>query len=316
MKKIMVFGDSVSFNAYDYEMVYRQNSTDCYPDIGSWSFKLRDMAISESAGFIYGADLCHPHIHAENSIFGRRAFSGVKGASFFYPARTDSITLYLQKHQFGGKYTITTDNGASSVQVDFAGTDSVYYARDWFSVTLPVDADITVHNIVFEGEGAYTVLGASCEAVDFIISGSGSKRVSFFQENYDEFIAKHDFDTLIIFMGGNDIKVTPHDEFRKNYTELLQRIKEDKKPGKIVMMTPTSMENTEEPSSDEGRYTSRKTAREYLDIIEEIASEQGAVFFDTWKVFDKYPIAVWRYDSVHMSRFGNFVLFDEIKHLI
>ena len=42
--RIVVTGDSLSYNRYDYDPVHRLNAFDCFPDMGSWPFRLRDAA--------------------------------------------------------------------------------------------------------------------------------------------------------------------------------------------------------------------------------------------------------------------------------
>ena len=57
MKKLLITGDSLSYNRYDYDETPRTNGWDCHIGMQSWSFKLRNSFITSAAGFKYGNEL-------------------------------------------------------------------------------------------------------------------------------------------------------------------------------------------------------------------------------------------------------------------
>ena len=308
MNSILIVGDSLSYNSYDYDVKPFGASCECFADIHSWSYAVRNETIMSTKGFTYGADMKKSHVSLENRVFGELSFCGTESENFIYRHVCSTITLYLQKHPFGGEYKVTVDDGYSVCDVGFKGESDKNHGCELFCITLPADETQGFHKVEFSGSGIYTVLGMSKEEKMVTISGKGSQKVSFFLGNYDEYIGCYEFDTIAIIVGANDIRQTQHREFEEAYNALIERIYFQNPRAQIIMMLPTNMENTENPELDEGSYTSKDTAGAYCDIIKRTAQNHNCVLFDTWQIFDEIPTYVWRYDNVHMTRLGNDIL--------
>jgi hypothetical protein len=316
VKRMLIIGDSLSYNRNDYDPVLRWNSYDCYPDMGSWSFCLRDALIQSAHGFVFGAELAASQVNFSHTVFGDKAFCGLASVQLSYAGATGALTLYLQKQPDGGKYRIEIDGGFSAVEIDFKGEQSAYQGRAVFAVTLPADPALDTHAIAFVGEGAFVLLGVACECKEANISGRGSQTVRFFVENFDEWVKKFEFDTLISVLGANDIKHTPLDEFEADYTQLIKRVREVSKGAEIVMILPPDMSDPDDLDSDRKCYCSKKTAAPYMDILHRLADRYRLHIVDTWALFENVPITKWRFDDVHFNKFGNRVLFEKTWEIL
>ncbi len=313
IKKMLIIGDSLSYNASDFDPAFRVNSYDCFPDMGSWSFCLRDELIKSSRGFVFGADLAESQADFPHTVFGDRALCGLAGAELFYRNQTDTLTLYLQKHPEGGAYQIKIDGGFASCPVDFKGDAGEYHARSIFAVTLPSDPTLETHTVSLAGEGPFTLLGISCERKETNISGRGSQTVRFFVGNFDERVKKFEFDTLISILGANDVKHTPLPEFEADYEQLIKGIMSQNKDARIILILPPDMSDPDDLDSDRRAYCCRKTAAQYLEVLRRLADKYRLQVIDTWKLFENIPIPQWRYDDVHFNKFGNRLLFEKLR---
>lgn len=315
-EKILIIGDSLSYNSYGYDTELRWNAHDCFPDMGSWSFRLRDELITSSRGFVFGGEPAESRMSFSHTVFGEKAFCGHNGVSLSYRHTTDTLTLYLQKHPDGGAYRIEVDGGFAAADADFKGEAESYQARAVFSVTLPADPKREVHTVSLEGEGAFTVLGISCESREVNISGRGSQTVRFFLENYDERVGRFEFDTLISILGANDIKHTPLSSFEADYAQLIEMALLQNRDAKIVLILPPDMSDPDDPDSDRGTYCSKKAAAPYMDILRRLSEKYRLQTVDTWELFENIPIGEWRYDDVHLSTLGNRMLFEKMWEII
>ncbi len=315
-RKMLIIGDSLSYNRNDYDPVLRWNAYDCYPDMGSWSFCLRDALMKSARGFTFGAELAASQTAFSHTVFGDKAFCGVTGAQFFYRQATDTLTLYLQKHPEGGRYRVEIDGGFSAAEIDFGGDEKHFQGRAVFTVTLPADPALDTHTIGFVGEGAFVLLGVACECKEANISGRGSQTVHFFVENFDEWVKKFEFDTLISVLGANDIKHTPLDAFEADYVQLIERAREVSKDAEILLILPPDMADPDDLDSDRKIYCSRKTATPYMDILRKLADKYHLHIVDTWALFEDVPITKWRFDDVHFNKFGNGALFEKTWEIL
>ena len=315
-KKLLVIGDSLSYNANDYDPTFRVNSYDCFPDMGSWSFCLRDELIKSSRGFIFGAELAASQTSFSHTVFGDRALCGLNGVQLSYQYMTDTLTLYLQKHPEGGSYRVEIDDGFASSFVNFKGEEKDYHARAIFAVTLPANSTLASHTVSLEGEGPFTLLGISCEHRETNISGRGSQTVHFFLENYEERIKKFEFDTLISVLGANDVKHTTLHKFESDYAQLIEKTLSQSKDTRIILVLPPDMSDPDDLDSDRRAYCCQKTSAPYLDILRKLADKYRLQILDTWELFENIPIPQWRYDDVHFNRFGNRLLFEKMLEII
>ncbi len=316
MNKLLIVGDSLSYNSYDFDAIPFSASAECFADIHSWSYSVRNDIISNSKNFVYGANMKGSHLDLENRVFGKLSFCGVKSDTFFYPYETNSITLYLQKHPYGGQYKISVDDGGFVGDIDFKGDPGIHHGSELFSILLPANGNVKCHKIEFVGSGIYTMLGIAIEEKSVVISGKGSQKVSFFIENYDEYIGNYDFDTIAIILGANDIKQTEIECFGKDYDKLIEMILAQYPQVDIIMLMPPSMENIDEPNLDEVPFTSVKTASPYCEKIKETAKKHKCRLLDTWQAFENVPINVWRYDNVHMTRLGNDIIHKKMMEFL
>ncbi len=311
--KILITGDSLSFNRYTYIETHELNSFSCPANMLSWSYKLRNHVISTTKNFTYGQDLKISKLKLEDTVFDSLAYNGNESCAFYYPYKTSTITLYLQKHQDGGVYNVDIDNGFDTKKIDFKGNPDYFRSREVFLITLNANENLNCHHIKFTGSGVFTLLGISTESKEVIISGKGSQKTEFFIDNYDDYISKYDFDLAIIILGANDLGLkTPIKEFEEKYSQLLQKI--TLKTKNIILLTPTNIISNESlkrlnlPKTDD--------SYKYVSVIKKLAKNYNAKYLDTYSIFENISTDIWRCDNVHLSRIGNDVLYKKVIKLI
>lgn len=150
-------------------------------------------------------------------------------------------------------------------------------------------------------------------------SGIGANTTAHAVERFEQDVAAHDPDFVIICFGTNDFyrqngiipKVTPA-KYRENLLDIASRVRDlDAVP---VFMTPPFI--AESASGGAGNYpgTVNEALDEYVDIMREVAAETQADLIDIHEVCDNgqtvptFLVA----DGVHLSALGAGVVTDEI----
>ena len=54
----------------------------------------------------------------------------------------------------------------------------------------------------------------------------------------------------------------------------------------------------------------------YNTVLKKLSDKYGALCVDMKKLFADIPTKMWRYDNVHLSNFGNEILYNEICKII
>ncbi|MHB1151102.1 MAG: SGNH/GDSL hydrolase family protein [Eubacteriales bacterium] len=312
--RIVVTGDSLSYNRYDYDPVHRLNAFDCFPDMGSWPFRLRDAALTGGC-FDYACNLTNTKTtSAPNRIFGDKSVTFTDYADFLFERDTPRITLYLQCLPEGGCFDIY-DNGIPVLtDVSFRGNPAFYHGMECFSVSYAADGKCR-QEIEFRGSGTGTMLGFSGRDVKVYLTGQGSRRCDFFLGNFYDRIGRFCPSLLVLIIGANDEGSVSHIEFGRNLREVLRLTREVNPESGFVLLTPTDQHDENKPESDESPFFSRASARLFNAEIKNAACEYGGSYVDTDALFERVPLGKWRYDNVHFTRFGSDMLYEYLMRL-
>lgn len=312
--RIVITGDSLSYNRYDYDPVHRLNAFDCFPDMGSWPFRLRDSALTGGC-FEYA---CYLNdiigTAAPNRIFGSRSSTFTDTAVFLYGQDIPRITLYLQCLPEGGCFDIYDNGRQVLTDVSFRGNPAFYHGMECFSVTYYAEKNRR-HEIEFKGSGSGTLLGISDRDVQVYLTGQGSRRCDFFLDNFYDRIGRFCPSLLVFIIGANDEGSVSHIEFGQNLRGVLRLTREVSPLCDFVLLTPTDQHNEDKPESDETPFFSRASAKNFNFEIKNAAIEFGGSYVDTDALFDRVPLGKWRYDNVHLTRFGSDMLYKYLMEL-
>ena len=144
------------------------------------------------------------------------------------------------------------------------------------------------------------------------MSGKGSTTARFFIDNFDERIGNHKPDLLILTLGANDRVLNSPDTFRKDLNQLLSMIFETNPECKMLYILPPAGHNPNNPDIDCEGYTSKLTDEVYDRIIKNACNKFEIDTLAIRDVFDSVEVSQWRYDNIHMSRFGNEILLNAV----
>ena len=238
--KILITGDSLSYNRYSYDPEPRGEASQCGAGMESWSFALRDRIMTLDPDFVYGDEIqfdCDgvrdidavSDVPFTAMIGGRiKTLYPKKDVHFLFKGCGESIVLYFQKRLGDAcAFDIYVDGQLKAEGVDTSGDASRFAGYELMSVCLPCDAQKEPHSIrlcVRSGK-KLTVVGASSVCREVILNGVGGKDTKYFKDSFDERIGKHMPDLVLLSLGANDrIRVAPA-VMRKDMTELLLKKK-------------------------------------------------------------------------------------------
>lgn len=291
--KVVITGDSLSYNRYDYEPLPQANAYDCPPDMGSWSFQLRDWLITRDRRFVYGADIIGGGTEAPNRVFGDKSYTGNSTVDFTVNANT----LYCQKHPDGGIYELYADNKPVA-ELDFKGNPTYFRGMELFRADIPRALKYTL-----KGNGLFTLNGAGSRGVDVFLTGQGSRTAEFFNINFYERIGRFSPDVLVMIIGANDAVYSSAESFAVNIESVLRKIAAVNPGCKIYLLTSTK-------NADASQLIKINTE------LKKAAEKYNCVFVDLFELFEGVPCEQWRYDNIHLNKYGNNILFKKIKEIM
>lgn len=333
---ILITGDSLSFNRYGYDEETRgANDAFCYGvGIKSWSFKLRDRIYLSDPQFIFGDSLsfnCDTVLGIDNDsdVPNTAMFDGKiktllpeNDVEFTVSIKSDEIILYLQRRiDFPCIFDIRVDNVLVKKDVDTTGYSDDFAGYGLMLLRLPCNNELELHKIEFVNirgiTSRITVVGAGAVYKNIILNGRGSQCTSFFIDNFEERIAKHNPDLIIISLTANDRILISAEAMESNLTDLFSKIFERFAHCKILFLLPTSSHNPSNLNIDNDSYTSKSTAEKYYLTAEAVCEKllKAGNDIDTFRIsslFDDNDVSFWRYDNIHLTPHGNDILLKAI----
>ncbi|MBE6749845.1 MAG: SGNH/GDSL hydrolase family protein [Ruminococcaceae bacterium] len=334
MKSLVITGDSLSYNRYGYDEIPRNDAWNCHIGMQSWSFRLRNLFLTSAEGFKYADELqfeeenvsgLGENCNLQDAIFGERVKTIIpKNDKIHFSAESNNgkLVLYFQKRPKNYcRFKISVDGVCNENIIDTNGEDGFYQGWSILSIEVSCDKNRNLHDVVLfdfeytEFTPLVTLAGVSCEAKNAAVTGQGSRTAKFINYHYDERIRKYNPDKLIIIFGGNDCIRYGTQEYKANLESILGKVKTDFPSCEILGITiPPSRLYTGDANGK--RFTSQEAWNDYIDeynaVFKETFKKYGAEIIETAKVFEGIPTEKWRFDEVHMTTFGNDLLFDAV----
>lgn len=326
--RILISGDSLSYNRYSYDPDPRDEACRCGAGMGSWSFALRDRLMTSDPAFTYGEEIefdCESIRGIDNSsdvpftamLDGRIKTLYPKGdVHFRLKGHGDSIVLYFQKRfDTGCVFDILVDGKRVAEAVDTTGDVSRFAGYEPMAVCLPCDANKEWHSIclsVRSGE-RLTVVGAGSLYREVIMSGVGGKDTQYFIQNFDERIGAYQPDLVLLCLSANDrIRVAPA-VMRRDMVQLFSKIFEIAPRSRVLLIAPPASNLPDSPNEDRMPYVGVDTCRVYDRTAALAVKDLQKQGFDTdilfsRDIFEGLEITRWRADDIHMTKEGNELL--------
>jgi lysophospholipase L1-like esterase len=180
---VVITGDSLAYNRYDFDAEHRINAYDCYPGMPSWSFMIRDVIHQNDKWYAFGDELGYndcawvkgnAHELVYNPDNKSRLSNAVKYSclnhgkastlfienpeqicSFVYKHSnkiTNKAVLYMQKRpdRFACNFDIYVDGKLALSEVCTGGKGSRFQGWEPFEIEIPVPGDGKHHEISFQ----------------------------------------------------------------------------------------------------------------------------------------------------------------------
>ncbi len=244
-KKVVITGDSLSYNNYGFGFPYAATAQECNAGLRSWGFMLRDAIHMSDPCFAYGDTI---PFHISNPLHVAVAVNNT--GSYILPFNNRSlrvvasnaagiITLTVNSFNIVNKQVVMhlahspgqpcafdvyyNDNSGGAdifVQNVVVGNGVDHNGFEPFAITVPVNTLDGAARIIFKNftdddlsplsaSGAFYVLAAGSKLTNVYTTGVGGTNAEYFVTNYAAKIGAHAPDLLIMCLGAND---------RLNYT--------------------------------------------------------------------------------------------------
>jgi len=303
---VVITGDSLAYNKYDFITGPRSNAWDCYPGMKSWSFLLRDYIILNQKGFIAGRNIEFEK-EVQYKFFSQSKFDCL--IPFIYKG----ICIELNKSE---KLKINNANGYLHILTEpkcggYIEVDGIEYSiegdinrfKGYNILVIPM----TEGNIVCKDkEVRLNIIGISNVGTQIFLTGSGSKTTKWLYDNLEDRVLKYKPDLLIMIIGANDRRNSTVNEAYLSMVQILEKIECEV----IVLSTPHS--SLTDPDNGNRYVPDKKITKPLMDNIYKIVKDRNITFIDLFKLFTGIESYIWRYDNVHFTIKGNELLFNEI----
>ncbi len=338
MKNLVITGDSLSYNRYDYMPDAIKNGWDCPCGMQSWSFRLCQMFLSTAKGFKFADELkfnCETvsglgeGFDTVDSVFGDRVKTATpRDGKIEFAVQSDNgtVVLYFQKRPNNYcRFKITVDGVCLDEKADTYGNNAFYRGWNVFSVELACDKTKTQHEIILhdfdyaDDKPKVTIAGVACEPRQAVVTGQGCRTAKFINYHFEERVAAFSPDLLVLIFGGNDILYYSPKEYEENLEIFFVTMKTRFPKCKLVTVTiPPSRLYT---GLTNGKYYTTQeewdeNADKYNNVMLKLSQKHGAKTIITEDLFSGTPVEKWRFDDVHMTRFGNDMLFEKVKEIL
>ncbi|MCW4577162.1 SGNH/GDSL hydrolase family protein [Bacillus pacificus] len=330
--KLVVTGDSLSYNRYDFMPDPVYNGYECLPGIRSWSFMLHDAIHENDKWFVRSEDLLYRFSNpitvsrngAADYTFGFSGrytkFAGMgvnEEITFSYKhanTKSNMIVIYLPMNP--GTTACTFDvylNGNKVTTFNTYGRETNGTLKDYQGLGLkPIvinapagEYDIKFSNFNNVHGGDYNeiqVYGIGSKYSPIYLTGSGSKTSAWLLENLQERVIKYEADVVMIIIGANDKKLDTPENFERNLNSIIEKIKAWNVRSKIILMVPPNESTVTE-----------STNKRFADIIRKVSDKRKTFLFDVEKTFRNFNSRLeWQYDSIHLNKRGNTYLANAI----
>ncbi len=304
---IVITGDSLAYNRYDFVDDPRMNAYECPLGMKSWSFLLRDYLIHSTPGWkpatsfkLHGSFLRVPY-------FANLPF-GDEGIILETNKTTDIIIEGCPENL----YFITDPLKGALFEIGGKHV-SIHGNLDYFeghSIQIHRCSDGILKNI--KSGSRIILIGGSDTKADIHLTGSGSKTAEWLISNIYERITKYKPDLCIMIIGANNRRMNDPVSFKGALKSLIDELHEIE--SEIILVTPPHSTTTDpETGYDNIYHPDPDITKPILDATYDLAEKNNITIMDLFKFFSGYPGEIWRFDNTHLTKQGNQILFDAFK---
>lgn len=341
--RMVVTGDSLSYNHQDFDPTARQSAYECWPGMNSWSFALRD-AVIRGKNFIHGDSIPHSSLTMLdvgvnsallNAAYTRpfngrtRSFLGTNGPLKFYvkndSAPNGTLFMWYLKNPTNTacsfKYRV---NGGTPTTIDtFSLATDQHRGFDLKAFDLPIPYGTVAEVELFDFVGthpsphatnrAFELCGVGPQFAEVHQTGVGGQSSKWLADNVVNAITQYAPDYLVFTIGANDPWAgNPQGlqtvaQYQTNLRTILNATIASNALCKILLIS--------QPHTNEAIY-SNATADTYIAAAKEVAREYGIGFINAAELFSGISPVVYRFDSIHYSKQGNAILLDAVSSKI
>lgn len=351
-KSIVITGDSLSYNRYDFDATNRDNAYDCFPGMMSWSFMLRDFFKRADPWFqhadqfdylpLLGGQVVTANVAAAYVVPFNNRYVFVEGTG----ATSQVITMYKNQNEETERITM---HFASNPNAEGDCKADVYYALGptYASEVLAGTVDARAGGANFQGFApfhfSFTAAGLGTNNYPvkilfknfrlsngnpipsgnrgFFFQGFGSKRTNVHLTGRGSWTTA---DLLADFTARIGTHVPDLLFMIIGANDRLTRTKEQYAAdlGSLIDSTLAVNANCKivvmapTPASTFGfgpdEVLNGSTMTEFLTAGRNVVVNKGCYWFDTYNLFRKIAASDWRFDTIHMTKNGNKYLFDSI----
>jgi hypothetical protein len=345
--KVVITGDSLSYNHQDFDATARAEANDCYPGMNSWAFGLRDALIREDDFFKHGDEIPYLLGTGPSALYGNgqaQFFSPFNGRIQCFRATAQTQEIKLAFKHFGPENKIylwllknPTNTGCSfrvdvgvatqvplwntggtnasdpyqGCELHFLEVPNVPNNGLWQSITL---TDFVGTATVPHATNREVFLcGISTSFVKVSLTGKGSQSSKWLADNLAERVTNYAPDLTIITIGANDPwsgnpqGLQTVQEYQTNLNTIIEGIRSANPRAQILLISPPLTSESIIPNA---------TMQRYINKARETAYLKECAFIDTADLFSSVPTTVYRFDSIHFSKKGNEILLRKIVDLL
>ncbi len=302
-KSVVITGDSLAYNRYDFMNIPKNDAYLCYPGMKSWSFLLRDYLITNQLGFISGRELLSK-FQTNVTFFCESSFMTT------VPFMMDGACITLKQDESislntgsGYLFLLTDPINGGEVTIDqqvieTTGNKNMFLGYD--IICIPVTNGVITCKV---DKMRLNIIGFSTVGTMTFLTGSGSKTTKWLADNLKERVLKYKPDLLIVIIGAND----RNNSTPKESHDSLQYIIKKSNCDIILLTSPHS--TTSDPDNGNIYLPNPLKTKPIIDCQYNLCKENDLTLVDLFKLFSGIDSKDWRYDNVHLSRKGNKQLF-------
>ncbi len=313
---VVITGDSLAYNRYDFVEESRMNAWDCPFSMKSWSFLLRDYLISHSLGWISARKLEFESPHLSTTLFKKQ--NERVPYSFQLPLEDQGIVLNpLENSNIKIKgclenicFVTHPTKGAlfdlAGQKINLTGTEELFgglYYK-WIKGQSGIIENVQKGSLI-------QLAGTAKTKTEVFLTGSGSKTAEWLLENSHERITKFNPNICIMIIGANNRRMNDPKSFKVALYELIKKLKDEK--CEILLISPPHSSTSDPQWSNDHIYQSDKAVtKPILDILRKAALKFNLPYIDLFEFFKGVPNDKWRFDNTHFTKEGNLMLFEAI----
>lgn len=318
---IVITGDSLAYNRYDFIDEPRMNAWDCPLAMRSWSFMLRDYLIGHSKNWCPASNINY-EFHNQNPSFVPQKASLIKKHDQRLPL-TDQLPLDTLRFDIQDSDSAIQLKGCPEDLCFITNPKAALFESDGLQYDLSGNTEIfsgtnfkwgksksgLLKNIK---EGSLLNLAGAADAkTEVFMTGSGSKTVEWMLENSYERIYKYKPDLCILIIGANNRRMNNPKSFKAALHELLANLK--KKKTEVILISPPHSTTSDPQWGQDNKYNPDETVtKPIMDVLIRAAFDNNIPFINLFEFFSGIPNSKWRFDNTHFNKEGNLMLFKAI----